>query len=258
MKKKISALLTALFLMAALCTTALAADDGAGYVTDISGLLTYEEWETLETRAQDISQRTGCGVYIVALDDYTYYGEGSVYDVAAQIFNNADNGFGVGSDRSGILLLLSMDERDWAMFVHGGSAQYAFDDYGQAALEDSFLPAFGENDWYDGFFGYLDACDEYLTLASAGAPVRESAVKKVIPAIVISCFIALVICLILKGKMKTVRRKVEAQAYVAFGRLNLTDRYDRYTHTTETRRRIEKNNSSSASGGGGSGRSGKF
>lgn len=258
MKKRISALLTALFLMASLCTTALAADDGAGYVTDISDLLTYEEWETLETRAQDISQRTGCGVYIVALDDYTDYGEGSVYDVAAQIFNNGDNGFGVGTDRSGILLLLSMDERDWAMFVHGENAQYAFDDYGQAALEDSFLPAFGENDWYDGFSRYLDACDEYLTLASDGAPVRESVVRRILPVVIVSCVISLVICLILKGKMKTVRRKVEAKAYVSFGGLHLIDSYDRYTHTTESVRHIEKSSSGGTSGGGGSGRSGKF
>ena len=128
MKKKISALLTALFLMAALCTSALAADGGVRNVYDISDLLTGDEWATLENRAEDISLRTDCGVYIVALNDYTDYGEGSVYDVAAQIFNNADNGFGVGADRSGILLLLSMDERDWAMFVHGESAQYAFDD----------------------------------------------------------------------------------------------------------------------------------
>ena len=88
--------------------------------------------------------------------------------------------------------------------------------------------------------------------------MRESAIKNIIPAVGVSCVIALMICLVLKGKMKTVRRKVEAQAYVAFGGLNLTDSYDRYTHTTESVRHIEKSSSGSASGGGGSGRSGKF
>lgn len=73
----------------------------------------------------------------------------------------------------------------------------------------------------------------------------------------ISCAIALVICLVLKEKMKTVRRKVEAQAHIASGGLNLKDSYDRFTHITETRRRIEKS-SSGESDGGGSGRSGKF
>lgn len=257
MKKRISALLMALFLMAALCTTALAADFGVNYVTDISDLLTYEEWEALENRAQDIALRTGCGVYIVTLEDYTDYGEGSVHDVAAQIFNNADNGFGVGTDRSGVLLLLSMDARDWALLVYGESALYAFDDYGQAALENSFLPAFGEDNWYGGFSGYLDACDQYLALASNGSPVRESALRRILPMVGVACVISLVICLILKGKMKTIHRKVEAKAYVSFGGLNLIDSYDRYTHTTERVRHIEKN-SSGGTGGGDSGRNGKF
>lgn len=257
MKKKISVLLTALFLMTVLSVTALATDSGVGYVTDISGLLTYDEWETLETRAQEISLNTECGVYIVTVDDYTDYGYGSVYDVATQIFNNADNGFGVGTDKNGILLLLSMYGRDWAMFVHGESAEYAFDDYGQAKLEDSFLSDFNNDDWYGGFSDYLTACDDYLTLAVSGKPVRESAVRRIIPVVCISCVISLVICLNLKGKMKTVRRKAEARTYVAPDGLNLTDGYERYTHTTQTSRRIEKS-SSGKSGGGGSGRSGKF
>ena len=45
--------------------------------------------------------------------------------------------------------------------------------------------------------------------------------------------------------------------------LTLTKQYDRYTHTTETRRKIHDDSdsggsTSSCSGGGGSGRSGKF
>lgn len=258
MKKKISALLTILFLMFALCTTALAAEDGIGYVIDTGNLLTYDEWETLENRAQDISQRTNCGVYIVTLDDYTNYGSGEVYDVTTQIFNNADNGFGLGTDRNGILLLVSMADRDWAMFVHGDDAEYAFDSYGQAMLEDSFLPDFSEDNWYGGFSGYITACDEYLSLAASGEPVRKSAVQSVIPVICGSCIIALVICLIQKSKMKSVRRKTEAHNYTTFGGLTLTGSYDRYTHTTESVRSVEKNSSSAESGGGGSGRSGKF
>lgn len=257
MKKKVLSLLTALLLVATLFTTAFAADSPVSCVTDISGILTYDEWEALETRAQDISQRTNCGVYIVILDDYTNYGEGDVYDVASQIFKNADNGFGVGTDRSGILLLLSMNERNWAMFVNGENAKYAFDNYGQTALEDAFLSDFGENDWYGGFSGYLDGCDEYLTLAASGKPVRKSVFMSIIVVVGISCGISLIVCLSLKGKMKTVHRKVEAKTYIASGGLCLTDSYDRYTHTTQTSRYIEKS-TSGESGGNGSGRSGQF
>lgn len=258
MKKRVSAVLTAILLIFVLCVPALAADGTMHHVIDLNNLLTYGEWETLENQAADISLRHGCGVYIVAVSDYTAYGSGSVYEVAAQIFNNADNGFGEGAERSGILLLLSMDGRDWALFVNGESAEYAFDQYGQAALEVSFLPAFGEDNWYGGFSGYLAACDTYLTQAAAGDPVRESPVGGILTVVGISCVVSLVICLVLKGRMKTVRRKAEARGYVTTGGLNLRDSYDQYTHTTESRRPIEKKQSQSESGEGGSGRSGTF
>lgn len=64
-------------------------------------------------------------------------------------------------------------------------------------------------------------------------------------------------------RMQTVHKKAEANEYVADGGLQLTEQYDRYTHTTETRRKINNDSdsgggTSSCSGGGGSGRSGKF
>ena len=78
----------------------------------------------------------------------------------------------------------------------------------------------------------------------------------------ISCVISIIICLLLLLKMHTVHQKTEANDYVA-EKLKLSRKEDRYTHTTQTRRKIERESSSSSSthsesGGGGSGRSGKF
>lgn len=258
MKKRLSAIVMALLLTLALCVPALAADGTMNYVIDGSDLLTYEEWEKLEDQAAAISQRHGCGVYIVIVDDYTVYGTGGVYDVTTQLYNDPENGFGEGEGQEGIILLLSLNERDYALFVHGEKAEYAFNSYGQAELENAFLPALGADDWSGGFAAYLIACDDYLTRADAGDPVRESSIGRVIPVVGGSCVIALVVCLVLKGKMKSVRRKAQARSYVAAGGLQLTERYDRFTHTTETVRTIENKSSSSQSGGGGSGRSGKF
>ena len=79
-----------------------------------------------------------------------------------------------------------------------------------------------------------------------------------------SCVIALVVCLILRAKMKSVHKGVDANVYATGGGLTLTDSYDHYSHTTESRTKIVDESSggggstSSCSGGGGSGRSGKF
>ncbi len=232
------------------------------YIFDLSDQLSYEEWAELEARAADISQRHGCGVYAAFVDDFTEYGGGNdVYKTTYQLYHASE--LGMGADRDGIIILLSMDDRDYAMFVYGDHAEYAFDRYGQKELEDAFLGYFGDNDWYGGVSHYLDTCDEYLTRAEDGKPVRKNTLPMYIIVVAASCAIAGGICLMLKWKMKTVHQKAEANEYVAAGGLNLTKQYDRYTHTTETRRKVHDDSdsdsgTSSCSGGGGSGRSGKF
>ena len=233
------------------------------YIFDHSDQLSFEEWAELEAQASDISQRHGCGVYVAFVDDFTEYGGGNdVYKTTYQLYHA--NELGMGANRDGIIILLSMDERDYAMFVYGKNAEYAFNEYGQEQLEDAFLGYFGDNDWYGGVSHYLDACDEYLTLAEKGDPVRKNNLPMYLIVVAGSCVISGFICLMLKWKMQTVHKKVEANEYVAAGGLQLTEKHDRYTHTTETRRKISSDSgssdsgSSSRSGGGGSGRSGKF
>lgn len=236
-------------------------DVEVNHVFDESGLLTWGEWEELEKRAETISQEQGCGVYFVLVDDYTEYGDGSVYEVTYQLYH--DNQLGVGEDRDGIIVLLSMAERDYAMFVYGEYGQYAFDEFGQEQLEERFLGTFGDDDWYGGITKYLDACDEFLTKAAEGKPVRPSRWGWYLIAVGISFGTAGIICLVLLRPMKTVHQQTEADEYLADSGLHLTEQYDRFTHTTVVRRKIEKqgsgsSGSSSESGGGGSGRSGKF
>lgn len=233
------------------------------YIFDISDLLTFDEWEKLEARAADISQRHGCGVYVAFVDDFTKYGDGNdVYKTTFQLYHS--NELGMGENRDGIIILLSMAERDYAMFVYGTYAETAFNSYGQEKLEKAFLGNFKEDDWYGGVSNYLSTCDEYLTRADAGKPVRESPALLIAIAVVASCLLSGAICLFLKRSMKTVHQKVEANEYVAPGGLQLSKQYDRYTHTTEVRSKISSSDDSSSSGtsscsgGGGSGRSGKF
>ena len=97
--------------------------------------------------------------------------------------------------------------------------------------------------------------------------MRSSPVPLILAVVAGSCVIALVVCLILRAKMKSVHKGVDANVYATGGGLTLTDSYDHYTHTTETRRKIESDSGGggrssggtvSRSGGGGHGRSGKF
>lgn len=229
------------------------------YVFDVSDLLSFEQWEELESKAAALSQKHHCGIYFALVDDFTEYGSDDVYETTYELYH--DSQLGMGENQDGIIVLLSMKEGDYAMFVYGEYAEYAFNDYGQLMLEDAFLDDFRNNDWYGGISHYLDTCDEFLTKAEEGKPVRESPLPSIAIATGASCLIAAIVCSVFKYRMRTVHQQTEANAYITEGGLQLTDQYDQYTHTTETRTKIEKESSSgtsSESGGGGSGRSGNF
>ena len=230
------------------------------YVFDAADLLPYEKWEKLEARAEAISQKQDCGVYFALVDDYTEYGNGSVFEVTYQLYHGSE--LGMGSGRDGIIVLLSMAERDYAMFVYGEYAEYAFDEYGQEKLEEKFLGFFEYDDWYGGISHYLDACDEFLTKADEGDPVRPSYWENILLVTGLSCLVSGAVCFWLLRSMKTVRAKDKADTYVSKGGLHLTQQLDQFSHTTVTRTKIQKESSGgsthSESGGGGSGRSGKF
>ena len=276
MKRRLACILLAALLLLGLCCTAFAeapaTEAQLWNITDTVGLLTSDEDQSLEARAEEISAQYGVGIYLLILEDYSEYYD-DPYETAYELYHQ--NTLGLGEDRDGVILLMSMSNRKYATFFYGPKAEYAFDAYGQELMEEEFLDDFRDDDWYDGFEDYLEVCDEYLARAEAGDPVRGdyssaggSSVSGIGTTILvclgISAVIAMIVCLILRGKMKSVRKGTHADAYVT-GSLNLTASRDQYTHTTETRTKIEHESSDSSggdssacSGGGGSGRSGSF
>lgn len=278
MKRRLSALLLVLLLAVTLAVPALAAGD---WVTDEAGLLTDQQISQLSQRAAALAHSSGVGVYIRTVDDYADYGFTDVETASYTLYHN--DSLGVGDGRDGVLLLLSVSNRKYAAFVYGDKAELLFPDSALQQLEDGFLDDFRNDDWYDGFCDYIDGCAGLLSGESytgsdsdyAYSPGHDadvdpgfsapSLLRNLGIALVISCVIALITCLILKAKMRSVRRQTEARAYVTPEGLHLTRRDDVYTHTTTTRRKIERDNDqhsggggSSFSGGGGHGRSGSF
>lgn len=231
-----------------------------GYVYDDAGLLSYEEWLDLETKAAAVAKNHGCGVYLITVDDYRDYSNGDVFETAIDLYHGMK--LGEGANREGILLLLSMDDRDYATFFYGSQVEYAFDAYGQMKMEDEFLDDLGNNAWYYGLNDFISVCDEYLTLAEQGSPVRESFGFLYLIVIGVSVVIAVIVTFGLRMSMMSVHKGGSTAVYAVGRGLNLTAKRDYFLYNTQTRRKIERSSSSSGSGsrsgGGGSGRSGKF
>ncbi len=194
------------------------------------------------------------------MEDYRDFHSEGVYKATYTIYHQYT--MGEGPNRDGIMLLLSMADRDWAMFCYGSHCEYAFNSYGQEKLEKVFLDNFGEDDWYGGFEDYVKECRVYLEKAANGKPVRASLFFPMLVVIGLSLLAAIAIVAVIWQKMDNVSEKTTANAYVAAG-LRLTEQTDRFTHKTTSSRKIERSSCSggssrSESGGGGSGRSGKF
>ena len=263
MKRFFSVFLAGLLLIA-LAAPAWAAE---GYIYDEADLLTEEGRAELNETAREISQRTGCGVYFLSIPDYTVYGKGSIYDTAVWLFEQKS--LGTGENKDGVLLVLSMADRDYSLIAHS-FGDTALNDSGKDYITDAILDDLGDNDWYYGVYHYLNAADTLLTRARNGDVYDRDTVSSGslwVWSLVIGFSLALIVCLSQRAmQKKKVREQTQALGYLKDGSVRITHRAERYTHTTETRVKInsDKDNSSgggtsySHSSGGYSGKSGKF
>ena len=278
-EKKMMRCLLALLLVLALAVplAAFAADPTeATYIFDGAGLFTEEQYRNLQEQAMSVSNYSQCGVYFVAVDDFSNYsGYGDMLTAAEDIY--LTNGFGIGEERNGILLILSMAEREYALIAYGDFGNMAFTDYGKDVMSEHFLDDFADNHWYGGVLDYLLDCEQMLDLAMAGTPmdvqtqgtsqgtIQNRPLFMAVPmALLPAAALALVICLVLKRQMKTARRQTDAFEYVVGNSVDFRVRQDIFTHVTRSRRRINTNNGPKPGGGttvrssGFSGKSGKF
>lgn len=266
MKKKITlSLLLALCLVLSLGGMALASSQiTMPHVTDAVGLLSNEEIMALEQQAGQIEDSYGCAPYILVVEDFRVYEDTTdIFEAGMNLYERWE--LGHGPEKNGLLLILSMAERDYALVTYGSVTHRAFTDYGQDALCEQFLDNFRNDDWAGGFRDYLDGCAWLLEQAKNGTPYDvDTAPKGFSPLIlVIPLVLALAVCLVLTAQMKTAKRKTEAGDYMVQGGAEMRVVQDIFTHRTVTRQVIQSENKG---GGGGttinargfSGKSGKF
>ena len=262
------------------------------YVVDDAGILTEEQRDKLQKQAAELSESQSCGLYIVTVKDHTPF-HPDAYEAAKAIYRRFD--LGIGVEKNGVILLLSMNERDYAFTGHGNLGETICGYESSWIVEDAFLDNFRRNDWYGGFSDYLTACDSQLTRLKNGEDITQGADiitgsdgleyhsynaptegpgmptgLKILIVIGVPCLIALIVCSSFKAQMKSATERTSAEEYVVPGSAILRTREDRFTHRTETRTRISSDSSSGGSRGGGgggssfhsgggfSGRSGKF
>lgn len=160
MKKTIAILLSLLVLLAPVLAFAdisdLPTERQQPLLVDEGDILTDSEEALLLAELERISAEQKCDVAVLIPRSLGYK---TATEYADDFYDQ--NGFGQGELHDGILLLVCMEERDWATST-AGAAQDWFDDYTLNGIEDAFLPYLSNGQYYDAFSTFASRCETVL------------------------------------------------------------------------------------------------
>ena len=252
MKKKLTALLFVLVLCLCMAIPAFAADGFADEyyrVNDLADLLTDREEEALLQKLDEISQRQRMDVTVVTVKDLDGYASAAEYADAVYEYCR----YGYGAEKDGLLLLISMEDRDWAVSTCGYGIT-AFTDAGIDYISKQIKSDLSDGNYAAAFDTYASLCDEFITQARSGSPFDKGNLPREplsiiwIPiSIVIGVVPALIVVGSMKGKLKTVRAQAAANSYLKKDSLAISESSDLFLYHTVTRSKKEKNNGSGSS-----------
>lgn len=210
-------------------------------VLDDAGLLTESEVNDLNTKLLNIGSTYQAQIAVITLSSMEGY---DIDDVVNVLYDEMNLGY--GDTRAGVLLLISMDPREYRILTNG-MADEAIGDSGIDTISDYIVSDLSDGNYAAAFNGFADQCEYYLNGHLNGFPFETG--TNLLIALVIGLVVGVVVALILKGQLKSVRQKNDANVYVKPGSMNLTVSNDFFLYRTVDRRKKENNSGSSGSSG---------
>lgn len=221
-------------------------------VVDDAGLLTQEEEIQLQDRLVEIAEEFQCDVVVVTVQSLNGM---SVQDYTDSYYYQ--HGYGYGSNIDGIILLVSMRERQFHLGTRGKAIRI-FTDYGLEVIDDKITPYLSDGEYAKAFQEFADLAEEFMQEAANGRAYDTNhtyrqpmnAGLRVLIAIGIGLLAAAIAMVILFQQLRSVRVRQEAREYVRNGSFHITRANDLFLYRTVARHKIER--SSGGGGGGGS------
>lgn len=208
------------------------------YIFDQADLLSADEERQLQAEAQHARDQYGYVMVIVttnSLDGKT------LYDYAEDFF--VDN-FGAGNELNGIMLLVSMEDRDYDI-VTRGEAEGVFTDSRISSIEDEFLSDLSDGRYYAAFHSFFVEAQEKIADELKG----PNYVGITIGALAIGFLLSMIPMASLKAQVKNVKMQSNASTYVRNNSLRLDSSRDVYLYASVQTRHIERTQSSGSSSG---------
>ena len=253
MKKRVVSIIFAIFLVSLSVLPAFAESEGAstyGRLVDNAKLLSEDEYSQLKEHIDTVSEKYTFDVVIVTEKSI---GDKTPTEYADDFFDY--NGYGEGDNHDGILFLLDMENRKWAISTTGAGIPY-FTDYGQEKIMDDVKPYLSDGEYYDAFDTFVTMCDDYINTAITDEPYDvNNQPKTIIPiyyiifgGVGIGALVGFIVVLIMKSKLKTVRMQPLASNYVKSGSFNVTEHSDLFLYRNISKTAKPKDNDSSSGG----------
>lgn len=253
MKKRVVSIIFAIFLVSLSVLPAFAESEGAstyGRLVDNAKLLSEDEYSQLKEHIDTVSEKYTFDVVIVTEKSI---GDKTPTEYADDFFDY--KGYGEGDNHDGILFLLDMENRKWAISTTGAGIPY-FTDYGQEKIMDDVKPYLSDGEYYDAFDTFVTMCDDYINTAITDEPYDvNNQPKTIIPiyyiifgGVGIGALVGFIVVLIMKSKLKTVRMQPLASSYVKSGSFKLTEHSDLFLYRNISKTAKPKDNDSSSGG----------
>lgn len=253
MYRKLSLIFVILIFAAYIAGVSVHADT-QGNVIDYLNYLTENEVTKLKTNINYVKDNYGLDVVIVITDDTQ--GKSSM-DFADDFYDY--NGYGIGSDKSGLLALINMQDREVWISTRGHAIDI-FTDKRISNMVDHVTGKLSDGEYFDACRIFIDDIESY---ANVGVPKgqhrinTDPSIKKTyfskalglmkaypvyIAAFIISVLSTLGICSLNKGRVT-----INSRTYEEHGSFILSDMRDNYVRESTTRTKIETSSSDSGS-----------
>lgn len=262
MKKVFLILVSALVLS----VTVFAGNRTKPLVVDNASLLTFTETDELIERLEELSAENGYEIAVLTVEstggkDITAFAD-DFYD---------DNGYGTGSDDSGIMLVIDMSDREYWITTSGDAYTYLSDN-DIAAIGNAFVDRVSAG-YYKAFTAFAAEAvnrieynrehyndddyhdyDDYHGDGYAERGFTETVRAHAVPTLIASAIIGLIVALIatgsMKSKLRSVKPKTNAEDYAVQGSFALTKANDIYLYSNVTKTEIPRDDNRSGGSGG--------
>lgn len=220
-------------------------------LVDMAGLLSDSEESDLSDMLDEISERQQVDIVVITVDSM----EGKTAVVYADDYYDY-NGYGFGDERDGILLLISMGERDWYISTRGYGIT-AITDAGREYISERFVSDLSAGNYATAFTNFAKLCDDFITQARTGEAydvdnLPEGSFEPVwglLTALGIAFIISLIVTGFMRWDLQSVYSRSEADNYIKQGSMQLTKKNDLFLYRHVDRRKKAEYNTSNSSGG---------